>query len=291
MKTIQSEIGRLEQVIIKNPEAAFINQKKIDNEWEELFYLDRPDFVKAVNEFNQFKRIFSNFGIDVVLSTMNESLSIDSIYVRDSTFVCDSGVVLCRMGKDQRIPEAKEMLNTYEKLDIPILGEIEAPGKLEGGDIFWLDKQTIAVGLGYRTNMAGVEQLRELCKDSVDEIVIVPSPHWNGPSDVFHLMSVVSPIDSNLFLVYSRLLSVPFRQLLLERGIELIEVADEEYDSMAGNVLAIAPRVCIMIKGNPITKKRLIDAGATIYEYDGGEISFKGCGGPTCLTKPLWRNI
>ncbi|MCB0279823.1 MAG: amidinotransferase, partial [Calditrichaeota bacterium] len=98
-----------------------------------------------------------------------------------------------------------------------------------------------------------------------------------------------SPLDTNLFLVYSRLLSVPFRELLLERNIQLIEVAEDEYDSMACNVLAIAPRVCIMLKGNPLTKKRMQDAGVTVYEYDGSEISLKGCGGPTCLTKPLWR--
>ena len=169
------------------------------------------------------------------------------------------------------------------------MGAIEAPGQLEGGDVLWLDARTVAVGRGYRTNDAGIAQLRALLADDVDEVIVVPLPHWRGAGDVFHLMSIISPVDRDLAVVYSPLLPVPFREHLLERGIELVEVPDEEFDTMGANVLAIAPRRCVMVAGNPVTRARLERAGAEVLEYDGSEISLKGGGGPTCLTRPLRR--
>ena len=103
-------------------------------------------------------------------------------------------------------------------------------------------------------------------------------------------MSNISPIDTDLYLVYSRLIPVSFRQYLLERGIQLVEVPDQEYDSMGCNVLAISPRKVIMVSNNPITQKRLEDEGVEVYMYDGSEISIKGAGGPTCLTRPFMRS-
>src|SRR5262249_12034694 len=50
-----------------------------------------------------------------------------------------------------------------------------------------------------------------------------------------------------------------------------------------------APRDLIMVRGNPITRSRLEDAGCKITEFDGGEICIPGAGGPTCLTRPLLR--
>ncbi len=133
---------------------------------------------------------------------------------------------------------------------------IEAPGTLEGGDVVWIDERTVAIGEGYRSNAEGIRQIKEILGDLVDEVISVPLPHWTGPGDCLHLMSNVSPIDHDLYLVYSRLLPVPFREYLLARNIELIEVPDEEYDSMACNVLAVAPRKVIMLEGNPVTHQR-----------------------------------
>ena len=153
----------------------------------------------------------------------------------------------------------------------------------------WLGPRTVAVGRGYRTNDAGIAQLRALLGDSADEFITVSLPHWRGAEDVFHLMSIISPVDSDLAVVYSPLLPVPFREQLLARGETLIEVPDEEFGRMGANVLALAPRRCVLLDGNPITRARLEAAGASVLTYEGSEISLKGGGGPTCLTRPLVR--
>jgi N-dimethylarginine dimethylaminohydrolase len=157
--------------------------------------------------------------------------------------------------------------------------------------VVWLDARTVAVGRGHRTNDEGIRQLRALLGEAIDELIIVPLPHWRGPADVFHLMSMLSPVDRDLAVVYSPLMPVQFRERLLDRGVELVEVPDREFDTMGTNVLALAPRISVMLAGNPRTRAALERAGATVFEYEGNEISLKGGGGPTCLTRPLARAI
>ncbi|MEQ1729787.1 MAG: arginine deiminase family protein, partial [Vicinamibacterales bacterium] len=171
----------------------------------------------------------------------------------------------------------------------PVLGARTSPGTAEGGDMTWLDSRTLAIGHGYRTNAQGIEQLRTLLAGVIDDLVVVPLPHWRGVNDVMHLMSLFSPVDSSVALVYSPLLPVAFRSLLLDRGLRLVEVPDDEFDSMAANVLAIAPGTVVALRGNRRTREALEHAGIEVLEYDGLEISVKGAGGPTCLTRPLLR--
>jgi N-dimethylarginine dimethylaminohydrolase len=194
------------------------------------------------------------------------------------------------MGKAQRAeePAAQERAFRAGHAPVEVCGRIEPPGRLEGGDVVWLDRHTLVVGRGYRTNAEGIRQLRALLGHTVD-VVEVPLPHWRGHEDVMHLMSLVSPVDRDLAVVHSPLLPVPFREWLLERGIRLIDVPDEEFDTMGTNVLALAPRRCVMLAGNPRTRTALERAGAEVVEYEGAEISVKGAGGPTCLTRPLVR--
>jgi N-dimethylarginine dimethylaminohydrolase len=169
-----------------------------------------------------------------------------------------------------------------------VAGTIEPPGRIEGGDVVWLDDTTVAVGRGYRTNAEGIRQFAAILGPTVN-VIEVSLPHWKGPGDVMHLMSLISPVDRDLAVVYSRLLPVPFHEQLLSRGIALVDTPDEEFDSMGTNVLALAPRQCLMIEGNPRTRASLERAGAEVIEYSGTEISVKGAGGPTCLTRPLVR--
>ena len=160
----------------------------------------------------------------------------------------------------------------------------------DGGDIIWLDDKTLVVGRGYRTNDEAIRQLKEMTEHLVDEFIVVQLPHDQGEEECLHLMSFISMVDHDLAVVHSRLMPVFFRQLLVERGIQLIEVPEDEYHSLGCNVLALAPRVCMLVSGNASTKEQLEGAGATVYEYKGEEISVKGTGGPTCLTSPVIRN-
>ena len=290
MKTpVLSEVDRLSRVAVKHPRDAFIDQQTIARQWQELQFIAAPDLDRASRECDRFIEALSVVA-EVHLLPRDETTTLDSIYVRDASIVCDRGLILCRMGKSQRVeePAAQERAVSAGHMPVTIAGRIEPPGRLEGGDVIWLDARTVVVGRGYRTNADGIRQLRAFLGSRV-EVVEVPLPHLHGPNDVMHLMSLISPIDHGIAVVYSRLLPVPFREWLLDRGIHLVEVPDEEFDSMGTNVLALAPRRCLILAGNPRTRAALERAGADVVEYEGTEISVKGAGGPTCLTRPLER--
>jgi N-dimethylarginine dimethylaminohydrolase len=290
----QSEVGRLSQVVLKHPRDAFVDDRTIAAQWRALRFTEPPDLTRAVDEFDRLLDVLRAVGAEVHLLPPDARTTLDSIYVRDAAVVCDRGVVLCRMGKPERSGEPgaqEEALGRMVGLDLPVLGQIEPPGRLEGGDVLWLDERTFVAGRGYRTNDEGIRQMRALLGDAIDELIVVPLPHWRGKNDVMHLMSLISPVDRDLAVVYSPLLPVPFRERLLERGTTLVEVPDEEFDTMGTNVLALAPRRCLMLAGNPRTRTALERAGAEVTEYEGREISVKGAGGPTCLTRPLRRLV
>ncbi|HSM59763.1 MAG TPA: arginine deiminase family protein [Longimicrobiales bacterium] len=284
----QSDSAPLRRVLLKHARDAWLDQPTVSAGWAALGYTAEPDFAAACRESDAFAKLLHGLGVEVAW-TPAEGTGLDSLYVRDASVVFDRGAILCRMGKRSRRDEPEALGRAYEALGIRVAGHIESPGTLEGGDVAWLGARTVAVGRGYRTNDGGIRQLETLLADAVDEVVTVPLPHWRGPSDVFHLMSILSPVAHDLALVYSPLLPVPFRELLLERGIGLVEVADEEFANQGGNVLAVAPRVVVAVEGNPVTRRRLEAAGVEVHTYQGAEISRKGCGGPTCLTRPLER--
>ncbi|HEX4628920.1 MAG TPA: arginine deiminase family protein [Gemmatimonadales bacterium] len=285
----QNEVGRLRQVAVKHVRDAFASDARIAREWQALHYLACPDYSAALTEYAQFLEVLRDAGADVRCVPANDAVGLDSLYVRDAAVVCDRGVILCNMGKPARRGEPDALDAAFGALDLPILGRISNPGRLEGGDVLWIDERTLAVGRGYRTNDEGIRQLQALLGDAIDELVVVPLPHWRGPSDVFHLMSLASPLDRDLCLVYAPLMPVPFRETLLARGIELVEVPDAEFPTLGCNVLALAPRRVAAVAGNPGTRSRLERVGVEVREFPGREICLKGGGGPTCLTRPLWR--
>ena len=291
MKTTHhSEYLKLQSVYIKPAAHAFVSQTQLDAQWQGLNYLSRPAFDKALKEYETFRNYFDKKNIEARNFPLDTNVQIDSMYCRDASIATDFGMILCNMGKGGRINEPQSHLEFYKNNNLPIMGVIEAPGTVEGGDVAWLDETTLAVGHTYRTNPEGIAQLKTLLEPKGVDVIVAELPHYKGKSDVFHLMSILSPVDKDLAVVYSPLMPIKFRDELLNRGFELLEVPDEEFESMGCNVLAVAPRQCLMVDGNPKTKKLLETAGCQVTAYKGNDISVKGGGGPTCLTRPMQRS-
>lgn len=284
-----NESARVVQVVLKHARDAFESEAAIDAQWRDLRFTSAPDYARAIAEYDCFQEIVGALGAEIRWLPAGAGAGLDSIYVRDATLATPGGAgILCSMGKPQRTGEPAVQEEAFREWGVPILGAIRPPGRLEGGDVVWLDENTVAVGEGYRTNAEGIAQLRQLLGEDI-EVIVVPLPHWRGPDDVFHLMSMLSPVDEDLAVVYSPLMPVSFRERLRARGLAFVEVPDAEFDSMGANVLAIAPRRCVVVAGNPKTRALLEAAHAEVVPYDGTEISLKGGGGPTCLTRPVVR--
>lgn len=288
-RPVLSEHGPLAAVAVKHARNAFVSNGVIRSQWKRLNFSAPPDFSRAADEYDRFLEIIADTRCEIVFLPCGSGSTLDSIYTRDASVVSADGVILASMGKPSRAAEPAAQGEELRRQGWPTAGSISAPGHLEGGDLIWLDDRTVAVGLGARTNDEGIRQLKALLNGTFDELIVVPLPDYPGQHDVMHLMSLISPVDRDLAVVYSRLLPEPFRQTLLERGYRLVDVPDDEFATMGCNVLALGPRECVMLNGNPKTRAALERAGARVRVYEGFEISLKGGGGPTCLTRPLAR--
>lgn len=283
-----NEWGTLRKVAIRAPAKALQGDLKIDSEWKDLNWHSRPDMQNATREYQRFEMALKSTGAETIHLPAGNGLTLDALYTRDALVITPKGIVKPRMGKPQRRQESDTNAAALIALGFPIAGEITGEGKLEGGDLVWLDRHTLLAGVGYRTNLEGVQQLQKLCGDDV-EVMWFDMPHYKGVSDVFHLMSVLSPIDQDLAVVYQPLMPVRLVELLQGRGIDFVDVPEREFDSMGCNVLAIGPRHVLCVEGNPETVKRMQAAGVNADVLAAQDISRKGEGGPTCLTRPLMR--
>jgi N-dimethylarginine dimethylaminohydrolase len=284
-----NEYSPLKRVAVRGPKAAFRSPSDIDREWQALRFHEAPSFDGALSEHEAFTYALKLAGAEVVNLGPSDALTLDSLYVRDALIVTARGLIACHMGRASR--RGEPLANAAElerRTGLKLLGEIKPPGTLEGGDVIRLDAYTIAVGIGPRTNHAGVDQLQALLGPNV-AIHRVPLPAPDHPDDVFHLMSMISPLDVDLALVYAPLIPKPFSDWLSRHGIEQISVPDDEFPTMGCNVLATGPRQALMLSGLPKTQQLLENHGVTVATYAGNDISRKGEGGPTCLTLPLHR--
>ncbi|TPI11771.1 amidinotransferase [Mesorhizobium sp. B4-1-3] len=216
----------------------------------------------------------------------------DSVFTHDPSLMTDRGALILSMGKPLRAKEPSLHEETYKRLGIPILGRVEAPGQVEGGDCVWLDGRTLAIGRGVRTNQEGIQQLANLLTPLGISVYGFDLPLWQGEEACLHLMSVISPLADDLALVYSPLLPAPFYQMLKARGIRLVEGDPEEFASSNGlslNVLPTSPLKVIAVAGFPRTKAAMEAAGCTVEIFEADALCIACEGGPTCLTRPIHR--
>jgi dimethylargininase len=276
----RSMTAPLRRVLVRPPQPAD------GARWREYGWRAEPDPGAAAAEHDALREILAGAGAEVIVAE-GERGNPDAIYAYDPILVGERGAVLLRPGKDGRLGEPGALEATLAAAGVPVAARIEAPGTIDGGDTLWLDRATLLVGRGYRTNQSGVDQLQAAFPDA--EVLSYDLPHWNGRAEVMHLMSLISPLDDDLALVYPRLAPVRLLELLAERGTQVVEVPDEEFASMGPNVLALGPRLALALEGNDETRRRMEAAGVEVLVYKGDEISRKGDGGPTCLTRPVLR--
>jgi N-dimethylarginine dimethylaminohydrolase len=284
-----SMIGDLLRVMVCSPLNAGWNSAAKAAAWRELGFRHTPDFAAAHLQHESLCRLLSEAGAEVVSLPASESLTLDAVYTHDASLATDFGVVLMNPGKKSREAEARAHAGFCRQLEIPVFGEIRLPACSEAGDMVWLDSQTLLVGEGYRTNKAGIDQMRALLSAKNVEVRSAPLPYGPGPSACLHLMSLMSMLDERTILVDLPWLAVETVELLKAQEFRLLEIEYSERDTLACNVLSIGQKRLIALEENAKTNQRMRDAGFDVRTFPGSEICINGGGGPTCLTRPLLR--
>ena len=276
----QSMTAPLRRVLVRAPRPEDLGG------WRMCGWRAAPDAAGIAREHEAFCSLLEDAGAEVVLADSKAEGNPDAIYTYDPALVANEGALLLNPGKECRSGEPEALAEDFERMGVPIAGRLEPGEEAEGGDFCWLDERTLLAGRGYRTNSDGIWAVERLLNGV--EVLVFDLPHWRGREEVMHLLSLLSPLAPDLVVAYPPLLPVRLAQLLEERGIEIVPVPDEEFDSMGANVLALAPRVALAVEGNPETRRRMEAAGVEVQVYEGTELS-KGDGGPTCLTRPVLR--
>jgi N-dimethylarginine dimethylaminohydrolase len=275
----QSMTAPLRRVLVRRPGAT--------GRWREYGWHAEPDAARLAVEHEAFVAALAEAGTEVVVADPAPDGNLDAVYTYDPALVSDRGAVLLRPGKAGRRGEPALLEADLKAAGVPVASRLEAPALAEGGDTLWLDEATLLVGRGYRTNDAAIDALVAALPGV--EVLAFDLPYLHGPGEVLHLLSLLSPLDLDLAVAYPPLMPVRLVELLAERGVRLVEVPDDEFETMAPNVLALAPRVALALEGNDETRRRMERAGVDVRVYQGDELSRKGDGGPTCLTRPLLR--
>jgi N-dimethylarginine dimethylaminohydrolase len=282
----QSMVAPLRRAIMQEPAPP-----ASDHEWSAFGYSRPIDHEATLAEHAALRDLLVSQGVEVVYQPPAEPGELDSIFVYDTSIITDTGAVLVRPGKELRQAEVERAAFHYAELEVPIVGRIEGPATAEGGDTMWLDAHTLAVGQGYRTNSWGIDQLRIFLQPCDVDVIPVALPHWHGPEECLHLLSLISPVNDRTAVVYPSLISTPFMQLLNELEWTLIPIPEEEFATQATNILALAPNKVVILKDNVRTIEALQKAGVEVLTYTGDHISLNRQGGPTCLVKPLLRDV
>ena len=250
------------------------------------------DPAKAAQQHAEMTKMIEASGAEIHwLPEAGDDLS-DSVFTRDPSIITHAGAVILNMGKALRKAEPALHRAVLEALGVPIIGEIKEPGTVEGGDTIWLDEKTLVVGRGIRTNQSGIDQLSAILKPHGIEVIYFDLPLWDGEDACLHLMSMISPLADDLYLVHAPLLPAALYQLMKSRGITLIIAPADEFATSNGlslNVLPTSPRRVIMVTGFPKTKAAMEAAGCTVGTFEADALCIACEGGPTCLTGPVWR--
>jgi N-dimethylarginine dimethylaminohydrolase len=285
-----SMVGALERVLVCSPRTAGWNQPERAANWRELGFHHAPDFDKAQAQHDALRHELEVTGVEVIELPPSLDLSLDAVYTHDASLPTDFGLIVMRPGKPNRIAEGSHHGAFCSQVAIPTLARIVAPGTTEGGDMVWLDSKTLLIGLGYRTNAAGISQMRHLLSPKGVEVLSAPLPYGPGPSACLHLMSLISLLDEHTALVDLPWLAVETVELLKSRGFRFIEIDPAERDTLACNVLSLGNNRLLAIEENSMTNARLRQAGFDLRTFPGSELCINGSGGPTCLTRPLLRS-
>ena len=273
-------VSPLARVLVRTPTT--IGKFVEDGHWR------MPDTEALLREHDEFVALLTSLGCEVDIAAPIDGL-VDAVYMHDPMIMTPHGAILLNMAKPIRSPEPQHFRADLERLGVPILGQLTEPSVADGGDKVWLDARTLLIGHGYRTNQAGIDQIRSLLSPHGVEVHSFDLPHYEGPAAVLHLMSVLSPIAHDLAVVYEPLAPVRLLQFLESRDIRWIPVSEREMLTQGANILTIRPNVVVLAAGNPEVEGALREAGVEVHVFNGANVAVKGDGGPTCLTAPLTR--
>ncbi|MCF7935810.1 MAG: amidinotransferase [Synergistales bacterium] len=296
---VRNDVGTLKTVLLHRPgEEIDVMQRGgrydpeieaiIDEDEQWYFRSDKaPDLQKMQAEHDSFVEVLRQNDVEVVFMEGGPR-DPNCMFTRDMGMVVDGGVIISRMGPvgkpygTGRRGEELYLLRKVAELGMPVYRTIAGEGLMEGGSFCLLDETHAAIGMSFRGNASGADQVEEVLNLLGIELIRVPLPGY-----AMHIDGGIVMVDHDKAIVNVERLPYWFLDRLGELGIEMI-FADYRDVGYAVNVLTIRPGVVIMDERGTWSREILEKRGVTVLPVCWEECTKHG-GGVHCSSLPLVR--
>lgn len=276
-----SASGKLKQVLLCPPDhLSLCPINEIAKDW-----LDKGETIdsqKCLHEHQKIISLYKNNDIKVSLIEAGADLS-SQVFSRDFAFMLKEGAVIGRFKEPVRQTETDLYKQKLEKMGIPILATC-TKGVIEGGDFWMLDDHTLAIGCLQRSNLEGINNIREQLQPLGYKVIAV-----EAQEKYLHLDMIFNIVADKVAVTYWQALPKHFQHYLTEQGYDLIKIAEHEVFLHFCNLQALGEKRVISLKNNKKVNKQLEKRGFTVFKLDCSEI-LKAGGGPHCMTFPIFRD-
>jgi len=302
---IKSAFGKIRKIMVYRPGE---EQKDplIAKDYQ-LFNLPEgpTDLAKLQEQHDNFVAILKAEGIDVVyLEPKSPLIGTFRIPLRSApytreTIMVKGGAIISRSAsaykKGLEVFQAKRLM----ELGCPILHTIHGRGVFETSNMVWIDDHSVILATGMRGNIEGRNQVEYILRGlGVDDIHYAYLPGFltkrtkqvGASSGMFHLDMCFGMANPKVAVLWPGGVDYDtVKWLQKDKGVEIIELSDDELRTCAPNILVVSPDRVIVPAFNLHMSEELRKRGIEVIEVDLSEFA-KGGGGPTCMTLTLIRD-
>ena len=278
---VASEVDDLKAVLMRRP------GKEVDGfDYKAARFAAPVDGDKMRAEHDALADIYRNHGVQVFYIEEQRKDRPNALFCRDLVFMTPEGAILGRPAMAERRGEERYAAQALAKLGVPIVRTVNGDGIFEGAMAMWVDRSTVILASGVRTNRSGYEQVaHELKRMGVTDIIHMPIPYGHA-----HIDGLLNIASHDIAMLHACQVPYDVVDALKKKGFRILEAPSqtEAKQTLGINFVAIKPGLVVHPAGNPRCRETLEKAGVEVISVDLTEI-LKGIGAIHCMTAFLKR--
>lgn len=279
---VASEVNPLKAVLMRRP-----GEEIEDFDYKKFRFRTGIDPIKFREQHDRLADIYREQGIKVYYVKEQRRDRPNAVFMRDLVFMTPEGAIIARPAMSSRRGEERYAAQALARIGVPILKTVNGSGVFEGANALWVDRKTVILAAGSRTNREGFEQVaRELERIGVENILPMQIPYGHA-----HIDGLLNFASHDTAMIHAPQVPYDVCSYLRKAGIKLLEAPSrtEVRETLGINFVAIKPGLVVQPEGNPRCRELLEGNGVEVITVDLSEI-LKGWGAAHCLTAFLKRD-
>ncbi|WP_350342321.1 arginine deiminase family protein [Proteinivorax tanatarense] len=278
---VASEVTKLKAVLMRRP-----GKEIEDFDYNEVRFRAPIDVDKFREEHDNLAQIYKRHDVAVHYVENQREDRPNAVFMRDLVFMTPEGAIVTRPAMEQRRGEERYVAEALAKLGVPIVRTITGDGIFEGANGMWVDRKTVILATGSRTNRSAYSQIEyDLRRMGVEDIIPMPIPYGHA-----HIDGLLNFASEDTVMIHAPQVPYDVCEALMKKGIKILEAPSqtEAKDTLGVNFVALEPGLVIQPEGNPRCREELEKNNIKVIPIDFSEI-LKGWGAIHCATVFLKR--